>query len=138
MVSQLETHQGLIPIHFDSWKEGCKLGALHSTGPYNKEPQGSNPACTWCPWLVLIQAMTDLSWLWPETLDRTPAGSHSEQGSRTASQHWPAEGTTSHCLEQAFLTELQASPGQHPGDQSLPSGLPCPHPSQPLSMIPLP
>lgn len=83
MVSQLETHQGLTPMWFDSWKEICKLSTTR--GRSTNKHKAPMPSCTSCPWLVLIQAMEDFSWLWPETLDGTPGGSHNELGSRTAS-----------------------------------------------------
>lgn len=79
MVSELETHHGLMPMELDSWKEICKQGRSTSN---HKAPTLSY---TSCPWLVLIQATEDFSRLWPETLDGTPAGSHNERGSRTAS-----------------------------------------------------
>lgn len=38
---------------------------------------------------------------WPETGQEVLTGS---KGAQIDSRHWPAEGTTSHCLEEAFLT----------------------------------
>lgn len=124
MVSQLETHQGLT-----LGREICKLSTTQG-GSTNKH-KAPTPSCTSCPWLVLIQATEDFSWLRPETLDGTPGGSHNERG---AGQPPPSASRGRH----------QALPGTKPvrphlggtlGTLSL--RLPCPHRSQPLSMISL-
>lgn len=61
----------------------------------------------------------------PETLARTQRAQTGSKEALLDSRHRPAEGTTSHCMEPAFLPETPAwgRGGQGP--------LSCPHPSGP-------
>ena len=74
--------QGSTPIEFGSWSicidHEDQRARYEVIKPDN--PQGSDPSCRG-PWRILTQAIRDLSRQGPETLDWTPAGSDSEQGS---------------------------------------------------------